>query len=498
VFACTLPPWCVANADHVIKGKVVDEKTQQPISGAIVVAEWHGTREPILHEPRIGGAHSCFHVALSYTNNDGTFRITSPFLKAHIPRMLPNRYNELVIYKDGYKILHANNHVRGATGNTGYKYKTHALKRSANHGDERLFELNSIHHAIEYKYGDADGSQASYVPLLEAISLEAERNISRYYQTYFLKKLEYNIDILKNRAKREAINEPKRIRNPAGGALASGEPVALQYLIETGMTNPDDRLANGDTLLMKAAAMGHADMVAYLLATGANPTRIDHLGDTAMQKVVNSIQSSYVKDPSGHIEIIKMLLAMDGVDTQPLTVLRSNRNMEIKALAAINAGSSDNIGGSSEVAELLNLFQGVIELTGNQHRYFQFIIIDGKIQGIQEVPELPSTGEVLSLHVRETRNPGRRNVGISTRMRGQLYMRVILEGGNEFALPAQKLLIGKPPYNNHHVYIIEPDWKRATVTDFYLHNWPEEQPELRNIDFSYGGNRAVIPKTSGE
>jgi hypothetical protein len=48
------------------------------------------------------------------------------------------------------------------------------------------------------------------------------------------------------------------------------------------------------------------------------------------------------------------------------------------------------------------------------------------------------------------------------------------------------------------VYIIEPDWKRATVTDFYLHNWPEEQPELRNIDFSYGGNRAVIPKTSGE
>jgi len=190
-----------------------------------------------------------------------------------------------------------------------------------------------------------------------------------------------------------------------------------------------------------------------------------------------------------------MLLASEGVDSQPVEVLRSSRNMEIKALAEINAGSGDNLVGSTEAAEPLNLFQEAIELTGNQKRYFQFIITNGAIQAIREVPEPPGTGEVISLHIRDARKPGRSNVAIQTRMRGQLYMRIILEGGDEFALPAQDYLIGKPPYNHVHMYKIEPDWKRATVTDFYLNKWPELQPEVRSHDSS--GSRAVAPDTNG-
>lgn len=476
-------PWWPAIAGHLVTGKLVDSETREPVAGAIVVAEWHGVREPFLHEPEIGGAHSCYHVALSRTDDKGLFRITAPFLKAYVPRMLPNRYNELVFYKEGYKLLHATNQVYSVTGvyDNQYEHKTHELVRSENRDDERLFELDLVYHAPDYACKDAAGNQSSYVSLLEEIRLEAEKHISRYYQTNFLNRLDYNIELLGNPGNTKAVERPRSIRNPAYTALATEKLDALRYVIETGITRPNDRLASGETLLMAAAARGRADMVAYLLKSGADPTRTDTLGYNALRRAVTRLDSGDITNPSGYIEIVKMLYGLEGVDTRALNVLQVSRDPRIRALAGGDIESGDVNSYQYKPEAPLNIFSESIELTENTDTYIKFIIKDGTIKGFNEVPELPRDGEVLSLSLRKAGDTDHGTLALRTRMHGQLFMRVVLEGGNDFALPAQDFLIGMPPYNQLLVRRMEPDWQKVTITDFHLHNWPEEQMEFRTM-----------------
>ena len=144
----------------------------------------------------------------------------------------------------------------------------------------------------------------------------------------------------------------------------------------------------------------------------------------------------------------------------------------------------------------MDIFSKPIELKPNKEIYLQFEIKDGKIMNVGEVPGVPLSGELLALQFRDGAQTGRQSVALSTRMHGKVYMRVVQEGGDQCAQPIQSYVVGTPPYDEMHSWALDPSCNKVTVTDFYLHNWPNEQPEQPSLSIDAGSPGPVNSTSS--
>lgn len=75
--------------------------------------------------------------------------------------------------------------------------------------------------------------------------------------------------------------------SPMAGAAFKGEVEVLDALLFEGDVDVDEAGPDGRTPLMWAAAFGRTAAVAYLLAHGADPARLDHAGLTALAHARN-------------------------------------------------------------------------------------------------------------------------------------------------------------------------------------------------------------------
>lgn len=70
---CAAAPWGIAMSGMPVSGVVLDEKSGEPIRGAIVYASWRGHSSAGL----VDGQASCYHVASGISDAEGQFRLAA-------------------------------------------------------------------------------------------------------------------------------------------------------------------------------------------------------------------------------------------------------------------------------------------------------------------------------------------------------------------------------------------------------------------------------------
>lgn len=474
-------------------GQLRDAKTGAPIPDAFVAVLWNQFHEGY------SAWYECFIVSVTTTNSNGYYYLTAWEIPYKTRNLLDRIFNKPHVdriftytYKKGYRW------AQEGVGN----YDVKSLYQVDESPRERLEFLDYVSRNIGCGAGNYSVViEKPLLPMLQAIYEEAlniastdqdEENISMILYVLETVKLG-NKEASERLSARVAKREHRLKINPAYKALNLGELADLKYVIQTGLTTPNGRLENGDTLLMTAADNGNSLMAAYLLSSGADPAShgYDHVrGGTALSRAVSRLFNGQFEDPSGYINIVRMLSVAKDVDLTPLRNLVSSRDPKIRALADLTPDkASEEPDIANSLIERLDIFAKPIELKAGKETYLQFDIKDGKIENVRELPEVPPSGELLSLRLRDDGKSGPGPLEFRTRMHGKIYMRVILEGSDQCAKPIQNYLVGTPPYDGIYSWTIEPDCKKVTVTDFYLHNWPHEQPEQRrdSIDVATPG-----------
>ncbi len=93
---CVLPLAACAVSGSGIEGQVVEQGTNNPISGAIVIARWHGTASLLVDSQTV-----CVHVESTVTDDQGRFHFSRWY---QAPRRLVSGVQPTVTaYKPGYE-----------------------------------------------------------------------------------------------------------------------------------------------------------------------------------------------------------------------------------------------------------------------------------------------------------------------------------------------------------------------------------------------------------
>jgi hypothetical protein len=505
---------CISTGGY-IKGQVLDADTGEPISNANVAIIWEGDAFAFVETQSVD-----MRADVTLTDANGKFRFWPWVQWDGILPLSDVHYSNIIVYKTGYfdmryyDLLHKNT-IRGRIG------EPHLLRRYEKGDISRREYMDYLLQVSSWASCGTD--QANLVPIKRAVYTEAERfaktNDEKEIADTILsgpESYEFGYDEAdKRRHARESAKERRLWNNPAYRALKSGELADLEYVIQTGLSTPNDRLENGDTLLVTAADNGNALMVAYLVNSGADPAALGYTeaslptldlgiggtrGGTALSRTVGRLFDGHFEDPTGYIAIVSMLSAAKGVDLTQLRELKSSRDPKIRALADITPEKMNKAPELSKApVERLDIFSKPIELKTDKEIYLQFEIKDGKIMNVGEVPGVPLSGELLALQFRDGAKTGRQSVALRTRMHGKVYMRVVQEGGDQCAHPIQSYLVGTPPYDEMHSWALDPSCNKVSVTDFYLHNWPNEQPVQPSLSIDVGSPGQVnsTPSTVG-
>jgi len=501
---------CVSSGGY-IRGHVVDADTREPIQDAHVAITWDGDELASV----VDTMTVCIRADETLTDSNGNFRFWPWVQWDGILPKIDVHYSNIIVYKAGYFDMHYYDLLQ----------KTTIRRRVGEPHMLRQFEKGDLSRReyMDYllqvsNWANCETDEANLVPINRAVYTEAERFAQTNDEKEIADKIHYILEVNElgydEASKRSNVRESDKDRrlwnNPAYRALKSGELADLEYVIQTGLSTPNDRLENGDTLLVTAADNGNALMVAYLLNSGADPTALGYTeaalptldfgstrGGTAFSRTVGRLFYGQFEDPSGYIAIVRMLSAAKDVDLTQLRDLKSSRDPKIRALADITPEKTNKAPELSKApVERLDIFSKPIELKTDKEIYLQFEIKDGKIKNVGEVPGVPPSGELLALRLRDGSISGRSSVNLRTRMHGKVYMRVVQEGGDQCAQPIQSYLVGTPPYDGMHSWALDPSCNKVTVTDFYLHNWPNEQPEQPSLSIDVASPGRVNSKSS--
>jgi hypothetical protein len=152
-----------------LAGKVLEEGTNKPIAGAIVVARWQGDAFGLVHSPTV-----CVHVDTATTDAEGRYRITASF-KSTDPIGVRNIKPIISAYKTGY--------VRSEFLST--KDDVLFLRIGGGGREERL---NAIRVA-GVSCGNAGESRKNLLPLYRALYEEALPLVVTKGDKYFLSNL---------------------------------------------------------------------------------------------------------------------------------------------------------------------------------------------------------------------------------------------------------------------------------------------------------------------
>lgn len=172
---------CVSAAKHTPAqtALVLDEETQLPIEGAIVVARWIGTISQL-----VDSQTTCYHVESATTDAQGQYSIPS---WTKLPGKVHHNAIEVTVYKAGYRQVWVNK----ATGN---QY----LKRDIGSVEERLEYLKWLHGTT--RCGAQNESENNRLPLLKAlyedVKLHGGGKKSAPNEMSPMESIQYDIEIL--------------------------------------------------------------------------------------------------------------------------------------------------------------------------------------------------------------------------------------------------------------------------------------------------------------
>lgn len=504
------------------KGRVLNAENDLPIENVIVLALW------MRYYPQLFNSYvKCTHAASTQTNQNGYWQIPEESTWARTKWDKSRTFMNFFIFKPGYKAPDFEHGFMLKKGNIWehvFPKRYYVLlynsdkwvdvdnldsaKRMVGFGNSYLVpaiapnieELTSLVNSS--RCNAEDGSGIALLPFYEAIYKEAAKltqsdaqpavaNIQNSYERLALG------DDEADRRLKERLAPNERKSRLAQRAIKSVGIADLQFVVQTGLADPNAVLDNGYTLLTNAVFSGDADKVAYLLQSGADPTSVNKSsGGTALHMAIEKLFNGNIENRAGYIDIVKMLSVAKGADITSLRTLSSSSDPEIRALA--DAGRRTNSASSNSTGPIgpMDIFSKAIALTPGEVTYLQFTIKNGRIRSVRQSAELPRTGEILSLRLRDRAKTGQRSVNLRTHMHGKIYMRVVLEGGDRCTQPIQNYLVGTPPYDRIDSWTLEADCKQVTVTDFSLQNWPNEPPEQSSVSIDVGTRRPVDSKAS--
>lgn len=88
-FGLTLP-------SCAMEGQVLEEGTNKPLAGVIVIATWHGSKLNPVHS-----ISTCFHLETATTDKNGKFKM--PSFSGNFDPFIVDRNRYLDVYKAGYQ-----------------------------------------------------------------------------------------------------------------------------------------------------------------------------------------------------------------------------------------------------------------------------------------------------------------------------------------------------------------------------------------------------------
>ncbi len=167
-----LPLVACALSGSAIEGKVVEQGTDKPMAGAIVVARWHGTVTALVDAQTV-----CVHVESTTTDDQGRF---------HFPRWYqasnPLAFNvqpTVTAYKAGYQA-------------EAYEEKIHHLKPFAGTREERLKKIAGA----AVTCGSAGDSKKNLLPLYRKLYADALPLVVTKEDKKIINGLLYQIDLI--------------------------------------------------------------------------------------------------------------------------------------------------------------------------------------------------------------------------------------------------------------------------------------------------------------
>ncbi|HJX10199.1 MAG TPA: hypothetical protein VJ733_06810 [Candidatus Binatia bacterium] len=171
-FACSAPLTYSAKEIH---GQIVGTDTNQPIEGAIVVAQW-----VLFHiGPGHGGHKSRIHIHETMTDKNGNYMIPAWGPKLRPPMTeLHERDPQLSIFKSNYEPLGLSNTVISSVRHDSLRVsewdgKVIKLTRTKQSLEDQAFRLSSFYGGLEY--GSSGKDWYNYPRMLLALYAEKAR-----------------------------------------------------------------------------------------------------------------------------------------------------------------------------------------------------------------------------------------------------------------------------------------------------------------------------------
>lgn len=169
-----------------IEGRVLEEGTDKPIPGAIVVVRWIGrtTSGSMFVEAR----DVCYHVESGLADEKGRYHTKGWSQKQHKDYTLEFEQVLVIAYKEGYRLSQT------VLGNSKDVY----LTQFSGSDEERLNYLKRFFGGVAC--GSENESEKNMLPLLSALYKEASRyretNISPPDKMSFLESIKYDMEII--------------------------------------------------------------------------------------------------------------------------------------------------------------------------------------------------------------------------------------------------------------------------------------------------------------
>ncbi len=246
---CVLPLSACAVSGSGIEGQVVEQGTNNPISGAIVIARWHGTASLLVDSQTV-----CVHVESTVTDDQGRFHFSRWYQPPR--RLVSGVQPTATAYKPGYE------------GKL-FEEKIYHLKPFTGGRGERLRYLRRMSGAIGC--GSSGESEKNLYLLRKAIYEEAKQIARTDFEKYVAAGFEHSANrLLLPPDKRISLPYPHREKSELLEAVEDNNVSRAKTLLAGG-ADPNDRTDDGSTMLMIAIRYGFSEMAILLLENGADP-----------------------------------------------------------------------------------------------------------------------------------------------------------------------------------------------------------------------------------